>query len=109
MMRIGLFLLTNIAVIALASITLSLFGVGSILQANGVDMDLGNLLAFCAVFGFAGSFVSLFLSKFMAKRSSGTEVITQARNADEQWLLDTVKELADKAKIGMPEVGIFPA
>ncbi|WP_417222495.1 protease HtpX [Amphritea sp.] len=109
MMRIGLFLLTNIAVIALASITLSLFGVGSILQANGVDMDLGNLLAFCAVFGFAGSFVSLFLSKFLAKRSSGTEIITQARTADEQWLLDTVKELADKAKIGMPEVGIFPA
>ncbi|MBN0986032.1 protease HtpX [Amphritea pacifica] len=109
MMRIGLFLLTNIAVIALASVTLSLFGVGSMLQANGVNLDLGNLLIFCAVFGFAGSFVSLFLSKFMAKNSTGTEVITQARSADEQWLLDTVKELADQAGIGMPEVGIFPA
>ncbi|WP_299198060.1 protease HtpX [uncultured Amphritea sp.] len=109
MMRIGLFLLTNIAVIALASITLSLFGVGSMLQANGVNLDLGNLLAFCAVFGFAGSFVSLLLSKFLAKKGTGTEIITQARSADEQWLLDTVKELADKAGIGMPEVGIFPA
>ncbi|SEQ41260.1 heat shock protein HtpX [Amphritea atlantica] len=109
MMRIGLFLLTNIAVIALASVTLSFFGVGSMLQANGVNLDLGNLLIFCAVFGFAGSFVSLFLSKFMAKNSTGTEVITQARSADEQWLLDTVKELADQAGIGMPEVGIFPA
>ncbi|WP_372598761.1 protease HtpX [Amphritea sp.] len=109
MMRIGLFLLTNIAVIALASVTLSLFGVGSILQANGVNLDLGNLLVFCAVFGFAGSFVSLFLSKFMAKKGTGTEIITQARTADEQWLLDTVRELADQAGIGMPEVGVFPA
>jgi heat shock protein HtpX len=109
MMRIGLFLLTNLAVIALASVTLSILGVGSTLQANGVDLDLGNLLAFCAVFGFAGSIVSLLLSKFMAKRSTRTEIITQARNADEQWLLDTVKELSDQAGIGMPEVGVFPA
>ncbi len=109
MMRIVLFLLTNLAVIALASVTLSLLGVGSILQANGIDLDLGNLLAFCAVFGFAGSIVSLLLSKFMAKKSTGTQIISQASNADEQWLLDTVKELADKAGIGMPEVGIFPA
>jgi heat shock protein HtpX len=109
MMRIGLFLLTNLAVILLASLTLSLFGVGSSLQANGIDLDLGNLLVICAVFGFAGSIVSLLLSKFMAKKGTGTEIITQARNADEQWLLDTVKELADKAQIGMPEVGIFPA
>ncbi len=109
MMRIGLFLLTNIAVIALASVTLSFFGVGSMLQANGVNLDLGNLLVFCALFGFIGSFVSLLLSKFLAKHGTGTEVITQARSADEQWLLDTVKELADKAGIGMPEVGIFPA
>lgn len=109
MMRIGLFLLTNLAVLVVASITLSLLGVGSTLQANGVDLDLGNLLVICAVFGFAGSFISLFLSKFMAKRSTGTEIISQARNADEQWLLDTVRELSDQAGIGMPEVGIFPA
>ncbi|MBQ0756480.1 MAG: protease HtpX [Amphritea sp.] len=109
MMRIGLFLLTNLAVILLASVALSFFGVGSSLQANGIDLDLGNLLIICSVFGFAGSIVSLLLSKFMAKKGTGTEIITQARNADEQWLLDTVKELADKAQIGMPEVGIFPA
>ncbi|BBB26539.1 protease HtpX [Amphritea japonica] len=109
MMRIGLFFLTNLAVILLLSIGLSFFGVGSSLQANGIDLDLGNLLIICTVFGFAGSIISLLLSKFMAKSGTGTEIITQARNADEQWLLDTVKELADKAQIGMPEVGIFPA
>lgn len=109
MMRIGLFLLTNLAVILLASVALSFFGVGSSLQANGIDLDLGNLLIICSVFGFAGSIISLLLSKFMAKKGTGTEIITQARSADEQWLLDTVKELAIKAQIGMPEVGIFPA
>lgn len=109
MMRIVLFLMTNLAIILVASVTLSLLGVGSILQSNGVDLDLGNLLVFCAVFGFIGSFISLLLSKFMAKKGTRTEVITQPRNADEQWLVDTVKELADQAGIGMPEVGIFPA
>ncbi|MEH6579923.1 MAG: protease HtpX [Amphritea sp.] len=109
MMRIVLFLMTNLAVILLASITLSVLGVGSSLQANGIDLDLGNLLVICAVFGFAGSIVSLLLSKFMAKKSTGTQIISQASNSDEQWLLDTVKELADKAGIGMPEVGVFPA
>ena len=108
-MRIILFLMTNLAIILVASITLSLLGVGSTLQANGVDLDLGNLLVFCAVFGFAGSLISLLLSKFMAKRSTGTQIIEQAHNEDEQWLLDTVAELADQAGIGMPEVGIFPA
>ena len=68
MYRIGLFLLTNIAIIVVASITLRLLGVESILANNGVDLDLGSLLVFCAVFGFAGAFVSLLLSKFMAKR-----------------------------------------
>lgn len=108
-MRIVLFLLTNLAIILVASVTLSLLGVGSTLQANGVDLDLGNLLIICAVFGFIGSFVSLLLSKFMAKRSTGLQMIEQASNADEQWLMDTVQELATEAGIGMPEVGIFPA
>ncbi|MBN3561648.1 protease HtpX [Aliamphritea spongicola] len=108
-MRIVLFLLTNLAIILVASVTLSLLGVGSTLQANGVDLDLGNLLIICAVFGFMGSFVSLLLSKFMAKRSTGLQMIEQASNADEQWLMDTVQELATEAGIGMPEVGIFPA
>ncbi|PIE25050.1 MAG: protease HtpX [Neptuniibacter caesariensis] len=107
MMRIGLFLLTNIAVLIVASITLSLLGVDHYVSGAGLNMT--NLLIFCAVFGFTGSIISLFLSKKMAKMSTGTEIITQARNADEQWLLDTVAELSDKAGIKMPEVGIFPA
>ncbi|HEY5717612.1 MAG TPA: protease HtpX [Motiliproteus sp.] len=108
-MLILLFLATNLAVILVASLTLSLLGVGSMLQANGVDLDLGNLLVICGVFGMAGSLVSLFISKWMAKRSTGTQIIDQPRNADEQWLVDTVAELAQQAGIGMPEVGIFPA
>lgn len=106
MMRIVLFLLTNLAVIAVASITLSLLGVGSYLE-QGNNLNLNNLLAFCLVFGMAGSFVSLLISKWMAKRSMGVQVIDQPKNASEQWLYSTVKELADKAGIGMPEVGIF--
>jgi len=105
MMRILLFLATNLAVILVASITLSLLGVGSYMTANG--LDYGNLLAFCLVFGMVGSVVSLLMSKWMAKRSMGVRVIDQASNADEQWLLSTVQELADKARIGMPEVGVF--
>jgi heat shock protein HtpX len=107
--RIGLFLLTNLAVIVVASISLSLLGVNSILANNGVDLNLQSLLIFCAVFGFAGSFISLLLSKFMAKMSTGTQIIQQPQSADERWLLETVAELAKKADIGMPEVGIFPA
>ncbi|NRA25100.1 MAG: protease HtpX [Oleispira sp.] len=106
MMRIVLFLVTNLAVIAVASITLSLLGVGRYLEA-GNNLNLTNLLAFCLIFGMAGSFVSLLISKWMAKRSMGVQVIDQPQNASEQWLYSTVQELADKAGIGMPEVGIF--
>jgi len=108
MMRIGLFLLTNLAVVLIASITLSLLGVGSYLNASG-GLDLNSLLIFCFVFGMTGSVVSLFLSKWMAKKSTRTQVITQPRNQQEQWLVQTVAELAKKAGIGMPEVGIFPS
>jgi len=104
---IGLFLLTNIAVIAVASIAMSVFGVGPILQANGVDLNYDSLFMFAMIFGFAGSFVSLALSKFMAKQLTGAQVITQPRNADEQWLVETVYALADKAGIGRPEVAIY--
>lgn len=104
---IGLFLLTNIAVIAVASIAMSLFGVGSSLQANGVDLNYDSLFMFAMIFGFAGSFVSLAMSKFMAKHMTGAQVITQPRNADEKWLLDTVYAMADKAGIGRPEVAIY--
>lgn len=105
MKRILLFLATNMAVIALASITLNILGVGSYLDAQG--LNLGPLLVFCAVFGFAGSFVSLLLSKTMARMGTGTQVIEQPRNTQEQWLMTTVQELSEKAGIGMPEVGIF--
>ena len=107
MKRILLFLATNLAVMVVASITLNILGVGRYLTAQGLDM--GALLAFCAVFGFAGSFVSLMLSKTMAKMGTGTRIIDQPHTARERWLLDTVRELSEKAGIGMPEVGIFPS
>ncbi|QFU00967.1 Protease HtpX [Halomonas sp. THAF5a] len=107
MMRILLFLGTNLAVILVASITLRLLGVESYLTAQG--MNFNALLIFCFIFGMAGSLVSLFISKWMAKRSTGTVIIEQPSNSTEQWLIDTVGELARDAGIKMPEVGIFPA
>ncbi|QEY59239.1 protease HtpX [Pseudomonas sp. C27(2019)] len=104
MMRIFLFLATNIAVLLVASVTLSLLGVDRYTGQNH-----GDLLIFCAVFGFSGSLISLFISKWMAKRSTGTQIIDQPRTRQEQWLLQTVEKLANKAGIGMPEVGIFPS
>jgi heat shock protein HtpX len=109
MLRIGLFLLTNLAIIIVASISLRLLGVESILADNGMDLNLGSLLVFCAVFGFMGSFVSLLMSKFIAKRTSGTQIIETPSNSQQRWLMETVAGLAEKAGIGMPEVGIFPA
>ena len=108
-MRILLFLATNLAVLVLVSFVFNLLGLEGILAANGVDLNLTSLLVFCALFGFGGSLISLLLSKWMAKRGTGTTLIEQARNRDEQWLLDTVAELAKEAGIGMPEVGIFPS
>lgn len=108
-MRIFLFLATNIAVLVLVSIVFNLLGLQGILAENGVDLNLGSLLIMCAVFGFGGSLISLFLSKWMAKRGTGATIIEQPRNREEQWLLDTVKELASEAGIGMPEVAIFPS
>ena len=109
MKRIFLFLATNIAIMLLLSITLSLLGFEGYMDANGVDLNLQSLLIFCAMFGFGGSFISLFLSKWMAKRSTGTYIIEQPQTAEEKWLVDTVAELAEKAGVGMPEVGIFPS
>ncbi|MGM0569578.1 protease HtpX [Marinobacter sp.] len=106
-MRILLFLATNLAVILVASVTLSLLGVDSYLAQNGINY--GSLLAFAAVFGFAGAFISLFMSKFIAKKTTGARVIESPRTPAERWLVDTVAELAKKAGIGMPEVAIFPA
>lgn len=109
MMRIALYLLTNLAVVVVASITLSLLGVNSYFAASGSGLDLTSLLIFSAVFGFAGSLISLFISKPMAKWSARVKIIDQPTDQRERWLLDTVKELSDKAGIKMPEVGIFPA
>lgn len=104
MMRILLFLATNLAVLIVASITLKLLGVDRFTGQN-----YGSLLVYCAVFGFAGSLISLFMSKWMAKMSTSTEIITQPQTRHEQWLLQTVEELSRDAGIKMPEVGIFPA
>ncbi|HEY7773516.1 MAG TPA: protease HtpX [Marinagarivorans sp.] len=108
MMRIALFLGTNLAVILVASITLNLLGVGRYLDQSG-GLDLQSLLAFCAVFGFSGALISLLISKWIAKMTTKTQVITQPRNAEEAWLLETVRQMAQEAGIGMPEVGIFPS
>jgi len=107
MMRILLFLGTNLAVILVLTVTMQLLGIESLLQQNGVDLDLTALLIYSAVIGFAGSFISLFLSKWMAKRSMGVRIIERPRDPMEQWLLDTVAQLAQRAGIGMPEVGVF--
>lgn len=108
-MRILLFLGTNIAVIMLLSVVFSLLGLDGLLAENGVDLDLGALLVYSAVIGFAGSFISLFLSKFMAKRSMGVQIIDNPANSTERWLVDTVAKQARQSGIGMPEVGIFPS
>ena len=107
MLRIGLFLLTNLAIMIVAGIVINLLGVGRFISQG--QLNLQSLFIFCAVFGFTGSFISLFISKWMAKRSMGVELIENPRNADERWLVDTVADLAQKAGIKMPEVGVFPA
>jgi heat shock protein HtpX len=105
MKRIALFLLTNIAVLAVLSIVTHLLGVDRYLTQNGLDM--GRLLVFSAVIGFGGSLISLALSKTMAKAMMGAKVIDQPRDANERWLFDTVRNLAAKAGIAMPEVAVF--
>ena len=108
-MRILLFLATNLAVLLVASISLSLLGFNSFMAENGIDLNLGALLIFCAIFGVSGSLISLLLSKWMAKRSMGVQLIEQPASKQELWLHDTVSRLANNAGIGMPEVGIFPS
>ena len=107
MMRIALFLATNAAILVLISIVFQVFGFEGILAENGVDLNLQALLVMSAVIGFGGSFISLAMSKFLAKRSMGVKIIEQPGNSTEQWLLSTVKRQAERAGIGMPEVGIF--
>jgi heat shock protein HtpX len=107
MKRIALFLATNIAVLIILSIVLSVLGVDSLLQENNVDLDLQALLIFSAVFGMGGSFISLAMSKWSAKRMTGAQVIEQPQNQTQQWLLATVKRQAEQAGIAMPEVAIY--
>lgn len=107
MKRILLFAATNLAIIVVLSITLRLFGVDRILDESGTGLNLTNLLIFSAVFGFAGSLISLAMSKWTAKRMMGVRVIDQPRTQNEVWLVETVRRQAQAAGIGMPEVGIF--
>ena len=109
MMRIGLFLFTNLAVLVVAGLILSVLGVGSYHSHGG--LNLSNLMVICFVFGMVGSLISLFMSKWMALKTTGTELIdpNAPRNQAEVWLLQTVADLSQRAGINMPEVGIFPS
>ena len=109
MKRIILFLATNLAIIVVLSITLRLFGFERILDEQGTGLDINSLLLFASVFGFGGSFMSLALSKWTAKRFTGAQVIEMPRNAQEHWLVTTVQRQAKIAGIGMPEVAIYNA
>ena len=105
MKRILLFVMTNLAVVLVLGIVANLLGVNRYLTANG--LNLGALLGYALVMGFGGAIISLLISKPVAKWSSGVRVIEQPANADEAWIVDTVARFANKAGIGMPEVGIF--
>nr|WP_305044445.1 protease HtpX [Geoalkalibacter sp.] len=107
--RVVLFIITNLAIVFVLSIVLSLLGVGRILDEQGVGLDLYNLTVFAAVFGFGGSLISLAISKWTAKRLTGAQVITTPRNEVEAWLVQTVRKQAEIAGIGMPEVAIYNA
>ncbi len=107
--RIALFLATNLAVILVLSVVLRLLGVDQILDESGSDLNYESLLVLSLVIGFGGAFISLAISKWMAKRSTGAQVITQPRNETESWLLNVVERQARQAGIEMPEVAIYPA
>jgi heat shock protein HtpX len=109
MLRIGLFLATNVAILVVISIVFRLLGLEGILAENQVDLNLQALLVMSAIIGFAGSFISLFISKWMAKRSMKVRVIDPQKpaNSSDAWLVNTVQRQAQQANIGMPEVGVF--
>jgi heat shock protein HtpX len=109
MKRLILFLTTNAAVLLVMSFVFQTFGLEHWFYQQGVGINLQGLLIFSALFGMGGSFLSLALSKWMAKRSMGVQIIELPADAKQRWLLDTVERLAAKAGIGTPEVGIFPA
>jgi heat shock protein HtpX len=107
MMRIFLFLATNVAILVVISIVFNILGLSGTLDAHGVNLNLNALLVMSAVIGMTGSFISLLMSKWSAKNAMGVYVIEQPQNQTERWLVDTVARLARQANIGMPEVGMF--
>jgi len=107
--RVLLFVITNLAIVFILSIVLSLLGVNRILDEQGVGLDMYNLLIFAAVFGFGGSLISLAISKWTAKRLTGARVIKSPSNEAEAWLVQTVRKQAEIAGIGMPEVAVYDA
>ena len=107
MMRIFLFLATNVAIMVVISIVFNLLGLSGTLDAQGIGLDLNALLVMSAVIGMTGSVISLAMSKWSAKQAMGVHVIEQPQNQTERWLLDIVANQARVAGIGMPEVGIF--
>ncbi|MFQ5936107.1 MAG: protease HtpX [Acidiferrobacterales bacterium] len=109
MKRILFFLATNIAVLLVLSVSMRLLGIGGLLDEQGVNLDLNALLIFAAIIGFGGSFISLAISKWTAKRLTGARVIDQPSNAAEAWLVNTVRHQAQRAGIGMPEVAVYDA
>lgn len=109
MTRILLFIGTNIAILLVLNIVLQIFGVGHWLSQSGSDLNLTGLLIISAVIGMSGSFISLAMSKYIAKRSMGVQLIEEPKNSTERWLVKVISEQAETAGIAMPEVGIFPS
>jgi len=109
MKRVFLFLLTNLAIMLVLGVVISVFGLGQVLDEQGIDLDLQALLVLSAVVGMTGSVVSLAMSKFMAKRMTNAQVIEVAHTEQEEWLFETVQRQAQAAGIAMPEVAIYDA
>ena len=107
MKRIALFIATNVAVLLVLTVAMQLLGIESLLNEQGTQLDLTSLLIFSAIIGFAGSFISLAISKWTAKRFTGAKVIENPRNETERWLVNTVKRQAQTAGIGTPEVAVY--
>jgi len=107
MLRIALFLGTNIAILVVLSISMSIFGLEGVLDERGVDLNLNSLLLISSIIGFSGSFISLAISKWLAIKTMGVVIITNPKNDTESWLLSTISSISSKAKIKTPEFGIF--
>tara|TARA_B100002051_G_scaffold243243_1_gene248978 strand:+ start:511 stop:1386 length:876 start_codon:yes stop_codon:yes gene_type:complete len=107
MLRIALFLGTNFAILLILSVSMSILGIEGVLDEQGVGLDLNSLLIMSSIIGFSGSIISLFISKWMAKKSMGVKIISTPKNDTEKWLLSINKELSQKVNINVPEFGIF--